>query len=85
MQVAHVSVKEVVLPFSKFPGADMLLGPEMRSTGALPACTCLSLHPKVLQKSNGLPLESTVDNHNRSTSEPFALSRTALSNMPCVF
>jgi carbamoyl-phosphate synthase large subunit len=29
----HVSVKEVVLPFSKFAGADTLLGPEMRSTG----------------------------------------------------
>jgi carbamoyl-phosphate synthase large subunit len=30
---AHVSVKEAVLPFDKFPGADTLLGPEMRSTG----------------------------------------------------
>ncbi|MDB9515533.1 carbamoyl-phosphate synthase large subunit [Roseofilum reptotaenium CS-1145] len=29
----HVSVKEAVLPFEKFPGADTLLGPEMRSTG----------------------------------------------------
>jgi carbamoyl-phosphate synthase large subunit len=29
----HVSVKEAVLPFSRFPGADTLLGPEMRSTG----------------------------------------------------
>jgi carbamoyl-phosphate synthase large subunit len=29
----HVSVKEAVLPFDKFPGADTLLGPEMRSTG----------------------------------------------------
>ncbi|CAG9467329.1 unnamed protein product [Pedinophyceae sp. YPF-701] len=29
----HVSVKEVVLPFEKFAGADVLLGPEMRSTG----------------------------------------------------
>jgi carbamoyl-phosphate synthase large subunit len=29
----HVSVKEAVLPFSKFPGADVLLSPEMRSTG----------------------------------------------------
>ncbi len=29
----HVAVKEVVLPFNKFPGADTLLGPEMRSTG----------------------------------------------------
>ncbi len=29
----HVAVKEVVLPFSKFPGVDTILGPEMRSTG----------------------------------------------------
>jgi carbamoyl-phosphate synthase large subunit len=28
-----VSVKEAVLPFSRFPGVDILLGPEMRSTG----------------------------------------------------
>jgi carbamoyl-phosphate synthase large subunit len=29
----HVGVKEAVLPFARFPGADSLLGPEMRSTG----------------------------------------------------
>ncbi len=29
----HVSVKEAVLPFGRFPGTDTLLGPEMRSTG----------------------------------------------------
>ena len=29
----HVSVKEAVLPFGRFPGADALLGPEMKSTG----------------------------------------------------
>ncbi len=29
----HVCVKEAVLPFSRFAGADSLLGPEMRSTG----------------------------------------------------
>jgi carbamoyl-phosphate synthase large subunit len=29
----HVSVKEVVFPFTKFPGVDVILGPEMRSTG----------------------------------------------------
>jgi carbamoyl-phosphate synthase large subunit len=29
----HIAVKEAVLPFEKFPGADTLLGPEMRSTG----------------------------------------------------
>ena len=29
----HVCVKEAVLPFNRFAGADSLLGPEMRSTG----------------------------------------------------
>jgi carbamoyl-phosphate synthase large subunit len=29
----HVSVKEAVLPFDRFPDVDSLLGPEMRSTG----------------------------------------------------
>ena len=29
----YFSAKEVVLPFIKFPGVDILLGPEMRSTG----------------------------------------------------
>jgi carbamoyl-phosphate synthase large subunit len=29
----HVSVKESVFPFAKFPGTDIILGPEMRSTG----------------------------------------------------
>jgi carbamoyl-phosphate synthase large subunit len=31
--VDHVSVKEAVMPFDRFAGADALLGPEMRSTG----------------------------------------------------
>jgi carbamoyl-phosphate synthase large subunit len=29
----HVAVKEAVLPFDKFAGTDVILGPEMRSTG----------------------------------------------------
>jgi len=29
----HVSVKEAVFPFARFPGVDSMLGPEMRSTG----------------------------------------------------
>ena len=33
VDLKHVAVKEAVLPFDKFPGADTLLGPEMRSTG----------------------------------------------------
>ncbi|HEY3490700.1 MAG TPA: carbamoyl-phosphate synthase large subunit [Candidatus Deferrimicrobiaceae bacterium] len=30
---SHISVKEAVFPFIKFPGVDTLLGPEMKSTG----------------------------------------------------
>ncbi len=33
VEVSHVSVKTPVFPFSKFPGSDIVLGPEMRSTG----------------------------------------------------
>jgi carbamoyl-phosphate synthase large subunit len=29
----HVAVKEAVFPFNRFPGVDVLLGPEMKSTG----------------------------------------------------
>jgi carbamoyl-phosphate synthase large subunit len=29
----HVAVKEAVFPFARFPGVDVILGPEMRSTG----------------------------------------------------
>ncbi len=29
----HISVKEAVFPFAKFPGVDVVLGPEMKSTG----------------------------------------------------
>ncbi len=30
---SHISVKEAVMPFDRFPGVDTLLGPEMKSTG----------------------------------------------------
>jgi carbamoyl-phosphate synthase large subunit len=29
----HIAVKEAVMPFNRFPGVDVILGPEMRSTG----------------------------------------------------
>ncbi|MBT6036541.1 MAG: carbamoyl-phosphate synthase large subunit [Kordiimonadaceae bacterium] len=32
-KTSHFAVKEAVLPFNRFPGVDVLLGPEMRSTG----------------------------------------------------
>jgi len=33
VEVEHTAVKEAVFPFSRFPGVDALLGPEMKSTG----------------------------------------------------
>ncbi|WP_417676742.1 carbamoyl-phosphate synthase large subunit [Roseibium sp.] len=32
-ELKHVAVKEAVFPFTRFPGVDTVLGPEMRSTG----------------------------------------------------
>ena len=32
-RITHVAVKEAVFPFARFPGVDVLLGPEMKSTG----------------------------------------------------
>jgi carbamoyl-phosphate synthase large subunit len=32
-ELEHFAVKEAVLPFGRFPGSDIVLGPEMRSTG----------------------------------------------------
>ncbi len=32
-ELSHVAVKEAVFPFSRFPGVDVFLGPEMKSTG----------------------------------------------------
>ena len=33
MTGTHISVKEAVFPFARFPGVDIILGPEMKSTG----------------------------------------------------
>ncbi|NJO38214.1 MAG: carbamoyl-phosphate synthase large subunit [Rhizobiales bacterium] len=32
-ELGHVAIKEAVFPFARFPGVDLLLGPEMKSTG----------------------------------------------------
>src|SRR5262249_62430203 len=56
---AHVAVKESVFPFSKFPGVDTQLGPEMRSTGEVMgiAPTVASAFGKALRAS-GMSLPS---------------------------
>ncbi len=60
---SHVSVKESVFPFSRFPGVDTLLGPEMKSTGEVMGIgTCFGLAFAKSQMATGqrLPLSGTV-------------------------
>ncbi|MBT9315881.1 carbamoyl-phosphate synthase large subunit [Leptothoe spongobia] len=59
----HISVKEAVLPFSKFPGTDTLLGPEMRSTGEVMGIDVdfgRSFAKAELAASQELPLRGTT-------------------------
>ncbi|HET6873513.1 MAG TPA: carbamoyl-phosphate synthase large subunit, partial [Acidimicrobiales bacterium] len=59
----HVSVKEAVLPFTRFPDADTLLGPEMRSTGevmGIDATFGLSFAKCQAAAGDVLPSEGTV-------------------------
>ena len=60
---AHVSVKEAVLPFNRFPGVDTLLGPEMKSTGEVMGMDTSfgSAYAKAqLGAGQNLPLSGTV-------------------------
>jgi carbamoyl-phosphate synthase large subunit len=59
----HVAVKEAVLPFARFPDADALLGPEMRSTGevmGIDLTVGLAFAKSQLAAGNKLPVEGTV-------------------------
>jgi carbamoyl-phosphate synthase large subunit len=59
----HIAVKEVVLPFAKFPGTDMILGPEMRSTGeamGIDADFGRAFAKAQLAAGQNLPLSGTV-------------------------
>ncbi len=59
----YVSVKEVLLPFDRLPGADVLLGPEMRSTGEVMGVDYnlgLAFFKAELSADNALPLEGVV-------------------------
>jgi carbamoyl-phosphate synthase large subunit len=59
----HVAVKEAVFPFARFPGVDILLGPEMRSTGeviGLDKTFAKSFAKSQIAAGTTLPLEGTV-------------------------
>jgi carbamoyl-phosphate synthase large subunit len=59
----HYSVKESVFPFNKFPGVDIILGPEMRSTGEVMGIDDnlpMAFAKSQLAGSAPLPLSGTV-------------------------
>ena len=59
----YVSAKEVVLPFIKFPGVDILLGPEMRSTGEVMSINHsmgLAYAKSQIAAGNRIPMDGTV-------------------------
>jgi carbamoyl-phosphate synthase large subunit len=59
----HVSIKEVVLPFNRFPDVDTLLGPEMKSTGevmGIDSTFGLALAKAQLGAGQKMPTEGAV-------------------------
>ncbi len=59
----HVSVKEAVLPFDRFPEVDALLGPEMRSTGEVMGIAStfgLAFAKSQIAAGNALPESGTL-------------------------
>ncbi len=59
----HVSVKEAVLPFNRFPEVDTILGPEMRSTGevmGIDRSFGMAFAKSQAGAGNRLPREGTV-------------------------
>ncbi len=59
----HVAVKEAVFPFNKLPGADLLLGPEMKSTGEVMGISenfGMSFAKSQFAAKNNIPLEGKL-------------------------
>jgi carbamoyl-phosphate synthase large subunit len=76
----HVSVKEAVLPFARFAGADSVLGPEMKSTGEVMGIA--SDFPTAFGKAQSaagiaLPREGTVFITVTDTDKPAATQLAA--------
>jgi len=69
----HVSVKEVLLPFDKLPGADPILSPEMRSTGEVMGVDYsygVAFFKAELAADNALPLKGKVFMSIRDQDKP---------------
>jgi carbamoyl-phosphate synthase large subunit len=73
---SHYSVKEAVFPFVKFPGADTLLGPEMKSTGEVMGIDSdfgRAYAKAQIEAGNSLPTSGTVLISMRTEDRPSIL------------
>ncbi len=71
----HVAVKEAVFPFNKLPGSDLILGPEMKSTGEVMGISKdfgLSFAKSQFASKNNIPLDGTVFISLTSADKPYA-------------
>ena len=75
----YVAVKEAVFPFAKFPGVDVRLGPEMKSTGEVMGIADsfgMAFAKAQASVDGALPLEGTVfvtvNDHDKATVVPIA-------------
>lgn len=62
-KIKHISVKESVLPFSRFSGVDILLGPEMKSTGevmGIDSSFGKAFYKSQLAANQNLPLKGKI-------------------------
>ena len=60
---SHVAVKEAVFPFNKLPGSDLILGPEMKSTGEVMGISNtfgMSFAKSQFASKNNIPLEGKL-------------------------
>ncbi len=72
----HTSVKESVFPFSKFPGVDVILGPEMRSTGEVMGADAdfpVAFAKSQMAAGGNLPIDGNVFLSVRDSDKPHVI------------
>ncbi|MEA3455434.1 MAG: carbamoyl-phosphate synthase large subunit [Campylobacterota bacterium] len=71
----HIAVKEAVFPFNKLPGSDLILGPEMKSTGEVMGISDtfgMSFAKSQFASKNNIPLEGKLFISLTETDKPYA-------------
>ena len=71
----HIAVKEAVFPFNKLPGSDLILGPEMKSTGEVMGISNtfgMSFAKSQFASKNNIPLEGKIFISLTESDKPYA-------------